>query len=158
MTASSDFPSNPNNVRVRVARTGNVQVELPAYKTPGSAGLDLEAAIEEPIVLAPGARRLIPTGLRLELPNGYEGQVRARSGLALRHGIGMVNAPGTIDADYRGEVGVLLVNWGQEPFTITPRARIAQLVICRVAQAELVEVEALDDTLRSGGGYGSTGV
>ena len=108
--------------------------------------------------LAPGERRLIPTGLRLEIPEGFEGQVRARSGLALRHGIGMVNAPGTIDADYRGELGVILVNWGQEPFVVEPLARIAQLVICPVARATLVEVEELSATARAGGGYGSTGV
>lgn len=143
---------------LRIRRTGPVRVDLPAYRTAGAAGLDLEAAISEDVVLAPGARRLIPTGLCLEIPPGYEGQVRPRSGLALRHGIGMVNSPGTIDADYRGEVGVLLINLGQEPFTVTPRARIAQLVICPVAQAELVEVDALSATDRSAAGYGSTGV
>src|SRR6187549_2655555 len=97
----------PNKVTIRVKRTGPVRVGLPAYRTPGAAGLDLEAALPAPVLLQPGERRLIPTGLRLEIPPGYEGQVRPRSGLALRHGISMVNAPGTIDADYRGEIGVL---------------------------------------------------
>ena len=110
-----------HEVTVRVRRTGPVRVGLPEYRTAGAAGLDLEAALEEPMMLAPGERRLVPTGLVLEIPEGYEGQVRPRSGLALRHGISMVNAPGTIDADYRGEVGVLLVNLGQEPFRIEPR-------------------------------------
>jgi dUTP diphosphatase len=131
-------------ITIRVARTGLAPVTLPSYRTAGAAGLDLEAALLAPVVLHPGERRLI--------------QVRPRSGLALRHGIGMVNAPGTIDADYRGEVGVLLVNLGQEPFTIEPRARIAQLVICPVVRAELVETEELGPTDRASGGYGSTGV
>jgi len=147
-----------NNVTIRVARTGAVRVGLPAYRTRGAAGLDLEAALPAPVLLQPGERRLIPTGLRMEIPVGYEGQVRPRSGLALRHGIGMVNAPGTIDADYRGEIGVLLVNLGQQPFLLEPLGRIAQLVICPVAQAELVEVEELGATERASGGYGSTGV
>lgn len=149
---------NPHRPTVLVARTGPVAVDLPSYKSHGAAGLDLEAAVTEAVRLEPGQRRLIPTGLRLELPEGYEAQVRARSGLALRHGIGMVNAPGTIDSDYRGEVGVLLVNWGDEPFVIEPRARIAQLVIAPVARAELVLVEELGATARAAGGYGSTGV
>ncbi|MFO7177750.1 MAG: dUTP diphosphatase [Pseudomonadota bacterium] len=146
-----------HEVTVRVLRTGPVRVGLPEYRTTGAAGLDLEAALEQPIVLAPGERRLVPTGLVLEIPEGYEGQVRPRSGLALRHGISMVNAPGTIDADYRGEIGVLLVNLGQEPFRIEPRARIAQLVIAPVARARLVETSEVSATERGPGGYGSTG-
>lgn len=146
------------NVTIRVKRTGPVTVGMPAYRTRGAAGLDLEAAVPGPILLQPGERRLVPTGLRLEIPPGYEGQVRPRSGLALKHGIGMVNAPGTIDADYRGEIGVLLVNLGQEPFLLEPGGRIAQLVICPVAQAELVEVSELGVTERASNGYGSTGV
>lgn len=146
-----------HEVTVRVRRTGPVRVGLPEYRTAGAAGLDLEAALEEPMMLAPGERRLVPTGLVLEIPEDYEGQVRPRSGLALRHGISMVNAPGTIDADYRGEVGVLLVNLGQEPFRIEPRARIAQLVIAPVARARLVEASELGATERGDGGYGSTG-
>jgi dUTP pyrophosphatase len=147
-----------HKLTIRVKRTGPVRVSLPAYRTAGAAGLDLEAALPSPVLLQPGERRLIPTGLRLEIPPGFEGQVRPRSGLALRHGIGMVNAPGTIDADYRGEIGVLLVNLGQEPFLLEPGGRVAQLVICPVAQAELVEVTELGDTERASGGYGSTGV
>ncbi len=147
-----------SRLTLRVARTGPLPVSLPSYRSSAAAGLDLEAALAAPVTLQPGQRRLIPTGLRLEIPEGYEGQVRARSGLALRHGIAMVNAPGTIDADYRGEVGVLLVNLGQEPFVVEPGARIAQLVICPVARAEVVLVEELTTTERGGGGYGSTGV
>jgi dUTP pyrophosphatase len=120
--------------------------------------LDLEAALDGNVTLLPGERRLIPSGLCFEIPEGFEGQVRPRSGLALKHGIGMVNSPGTIDSDYRGEVGVMLINLGQDPFTIEPLARIAQLVICPVASATLVEVEALSGTTRGEGGYGSTGV
>lgn len=148
-----------DKVVLRVVRTGAVRVELPSYQTEGSAGLDLRAALSEPRRLLPGERALVPTGLLLEIPEGFEGQVRPRSGLALKHGIGMVNAPGTIDSDYRGEVGVLLINHGAEPFVIEPGARIAQLVLAPVGRAELVEVtEAeLEGTARGGGGYGSTG-
>ena len=145
------------SVRLKVTRVGPVAVPLPSYQTDGSAGLDLAAALEAPITLAPGERRLIPTGLALDIPPGYEGQVRPRSGLALKHGIGMVNAPGTIDSDYRGPVGVLLVNHGQEPFVIDPLARIGQLVVARVERAEIELLEALDGTARGAGGFGSTG-
>jgi dUTP pyrophosphatase len=141
-----------------VRRVGDVEVPLPAYQTEGSAGLDLAAALREPVILAPGERRLIPTGLAVAIPAGFEGQVRPRSGLALKHGIGMVNAPGTIDSDYRGEIGVLLVNHGSEPFTVVPGARIAQLVIARVERVDVVLAPSLDDTGRGSGGYGSTGV
>jgi dUTP pyrophosphatase len=119
--------------------------------------MDLRAALREPLVLAPGARAQVPTGLFIELPQGYEAQVRGRSGLAARHGIGLVNAPGTIDSDYRGEIGVLLINWGQEPVTLHPGDRIAQLVVAPVAQAEWQEVEALSDSQRGAGGFGHTG-
>jgi dUTP pyrophosphatase len=145
------------SIRLRVTRVGPVKVPLPSYQTAGSAGMDLAAALEAPITLAPGERRLVPTGLALEIPPGYEGQVRPRSGLALKHGIGMVNAPGTIDSDYRGPVGVLLVNHGQQPFVIEPLARIGQLVISRVERAEVEIVTSLDDTVRGAGGFGSTG-
>ena len=131
---------------------------LPTYATVQSAGMDLRANIEEPIALQPMERRLIPTGLYIALPPGYEAQVRPRSGLALKHGLTVLNAPGTIDADYRGEVGVLLINLSQEPFTINDGERIAQMVIARHEQAEFVEVEALDETERGAGGYGHTGV
>lgn len=132
---------------------------LPAYETIGSAGMDLRAAVPEdqPITLAPGRRTVVPTGLKIALPLGYEAQVRARSGLALKHGLICPNAPGTIDSDYRGEVGVLLANIGSEPFVIRRGERVAQLVIARHEQALWVEVEALDDTQRGAGGFGSTG-
>ena len=120
--------------------------------------MDLCAAVDAPVTLAPGERRLMPTGYAVAIPRGYEGQVRPRSGLALRHGVTVLNAPGTVDADYRGELRVLLVNLGSEPFVVRRGDRIAQLVICPVAEAELVEVETLDETARGGGGYGSTGV
>jgi len=144
-------------VKVRVKREGPVDVPLPEYQSALAAGMDLYAAIAEPWRLAPGERRLIPTGLAIELPEGYEAQVRPRSGLALRHGIGMVNAPGTIDADYRGMVGVILINLGQEPFVIEPLSRIAQLVVAPIARATLELVSELSPSDRSAGGFGSTG-
>ena len=130
---------------------------LPAYATAQSAGMDLRANTDEPIVLQPLERRLIPTGLYMALPPGYEAQVRPRSGLALKQGITVLNAPGTIDADYRGEVGVLLINLSNQPFTVNDGERIAQMVIARHEQAELVPVEVLDETERGAGGYGHTG-
>lgn len=131
---------------------------MPAYATPGSAGMDLRANIDEPIVLAPLEHRLIPTGLFMALPMGYEAQVRPRSGLAFKHGVTVLNSPGTIDADYRGEVGVLLVNLSNEPFTICDGERIAQMVIARHEQPAIVVVSELDDTERGAGGFGHTGV
>jgi dUTP pyrophosphatase len=144
-------------IRLKAQRVGPVEVPLPSYQTPGSAGMDLHAAITEPLTLEPQERRLIPTGLALEIPPGFEAQVRPRSGLALKHGIGMVNSPGTIDSDYRGPVGVLLVNLGQEPFRVEPLARIGQLVVAAVERAEIELVESLDATARGAGGFGSTG-
>lgn len=143
--------------RVLARRVGSVEVPLPSYQTAGAAGADLHAALAEPVTLAPGERKLIPTGLVLAIPHGYEAQVRPRSGLALRHGIGMVNTPGTIDSDYRGPVGVILVNLGSEPFVIEPLARIAQMVIAPVTRAEFVLSEELGETERGSGGFGSTG-
>lgn len=132
---------------------------LPAYETAGSAGMDLRAAVSEdqPLTLAPGARALVPTGLKIALQPGYEAQVRPRSGLALKHGITCLNSPGTIDSDYRGEVGVILANLGSEPFVIRRGERIAQMVVAAHAQAMLEEVDVLDDTARGAGGFGSTG-
>lgn len=144
--------------RVLVRRVGPVAVPLPSYQTSGAAGADLHAALAEPLTLAPGERRLVPTGLELAIPDGYEAQVRPRSGLALRHGIGMVNTPGTIDSDYRGPVGVILVNLGQEPFVVEPLARIAQLVVAPVTRATFTLAEELGETERGSGGFGSTGV
>ena len=133
---------------------------LPAYETAGSAGMDLRAAVPEdqPLPLAPGQRALVPTGLKIAVPLGFEAQVRARSGLALKHGIICPNAPGTIDSDYRGEVKVILANLGAEPFPIARGERIAQLVPAPVQRAVFAEVESLDETARGAGGFGSTGV
>lgn len=130
---------------------------LPAYETAGAAGLDLRAALEEPLVVNPGERVRVPTGLQMEIPLGYEGQVRARSGLSWRNGLAVINAPGTIDADYRGEVQVLLVNLGEESFTIERGERVAQLVIAPVVQARIACVNELAETTRGAGGFGSTG-
>ena len=129
----------------------------PRYMSEGAAGLDLASAAPEPIVIAPGGRVAVPTGLAFEIPAGFEGQVRGRSGLARKHGIGLPNAPGTIDSDYRGEVAVLLINWGSEPFTVNPGDRVAQLVIAPVAIAELEEAADLSATTRGAGGFGHTG-
>jgi len=131
---------------------------LPAYATPDSAGMDLLAAVAAPVTLAPGERRLVPSGLAIQLPAGYEAQVRPRSGLALKQGVTVLNAPGTVDADYRGEVGVILVNLGQAPFTISRGDRIAQLVVAPVIQARWAEVADLEESQRGAGGFGSTGV
>jgi dUTP pyrophosphatase len=130
---------------------------LPARATPGAAGLDLCADLDAPLTLAPGQRALVPTGLAIALPSGHEGQVRPRSGLAVKHGVTVLNAPGTIDEDYRGEVKVALVNLGHEPFVIAAGDRVAQLVIAKVEHLPVTEVDALDATERSAGGFGSTG-
>lgn len=143
-------------MKIQVVNRGHQP--LPAYATEQSAGMDLRANLEEPVVLHPLERRLIPTGLHIALPKGFEAQVRPRSGLALKHGLTVLNSPGTIDADYRGEIGVVLVNLSQQDFTVNDGERIAQLVIARHEQAEFVEVEALDETERGEGGYGHTGV
>lgn len=143
-------------VKIKIVNRGSQQ--LPAYATPESAGMDLCANITEPIVLHPLERRIIPTGLYIALPTGYEAQVRPRSGLAFKHGITVLNSPGTIDSDYRGELGILLVNLSNEDFTVEAGERIAQMVIARHEQGEFVEVEELDDTERGAGGYGHTGV
>lgn len=142
-------------IKINVINTG--KQPLPQYATPQSAGMDLRADIEESVTLQPLERHLFPTGLRIALPEGYEAQVRPRSGLALKHGITVLNSPGTIDADYRGEVGVVLVNVSNEPFTVEPGERIAQMVIARHEQAEFVVVEELDATERGEGGYGHSG-
>lgn len=131
---------------------------LPAYATAGSAGLDLLAAVDAPVTLQPGARAVVPTGIAVALPAGYEAQVRPRSGLAVRHGVTLVNSPGTIDSDYRGEIGAILVNLGSEAFTIERGSRIAQLVVAPVSQAVLEEVAELPASARGAGGFGSTGL
>jgi len=131
---------------------------LPAYETPASAGMDLRANNEEPIVIASLERALIPTGLYIELPDGYEAQIRPRSGLAAKYGISILNSPGTIDADYRGEIRIILVNLSKEPFTVNRGERIAQMIINRHEQAEWIEVEELTHTERGAGGFGHTGL
>ena len=136
----------------------NHPISLPQYMTEGSSGMDLFAFLEEEVILLPGERRLIPTGISVAIPEGFEGQVRPRSGLAIRKGIGLVNGPGTIDSDYRGEVGILLINFGKDPFVIRNGERIAQMVISRVFRSILVEVDDLPPTQRQEGGFGHTGV
>jgi dUTP pyrophosphatase len=148
------------DVKLPIRRMPNGDgLPLPSYQSADAAGLDLVAAVPEasPLTLAPGARALVPCGIAIALPRGFEGQVRPRSGLAVRHGVTVLNAPGTIDADYRGEVMVLLVNLGTEPFAVTRGMRIAQLVVAPVARAAVVEVAELDATARGSGGFGSTG-
>lgn len=143
-------------IQIKVINKGHQQ--LPAYATSQSAGMDLRANLEAPIVLKPMERKLVSSGLFIALPEGFEAQIRPRSGLALKHGITVLNTPGTIDADYRGEVMVLLVNFSQEEFVIRDGERIAQMVIARHEQGHFVEVEVLDETERGAGGYGHTGV
>ncbi len=134
-----------------------MDLPLPQYMTPGSAGMDLMAAVETPVVLQPGEFRLIPTGIAIALPNGFEAQVRPRSGLALKHGVTVLNAPGTIDADYRGEVGVILINLGKHPFPIHRGDRIAQMIIAPYSRATWDPVDRLPESDRGAGGFGSTG-
>jgi dUTP pyrophosphatase len=150
--------ARPRSVTVRVLRLPHGQgLALPSYQSKHAAGLDVVAAVIEPVELAPEGRMLVPTGFALELPEGYEAQVRPRSGLALKHGVTLLNTPGTIDADYRGEVMVLLINHGSEKFTVRRGDRIAQLVIAPVNHVEIVAVETLGATERGPGGFGSTG-
>jgi len=144
----------PTVVEVKVLRENAL---LPRYMTDHAAGMDLYAALDAPLCLVPGARVLIPTGLALAIPPGFEGQVRPRSGLALKFGLALVNSPGTIDADYRGEIGIIMINHGEEPVTIGPGERIAQLVIAAVERADFVVVDELNMTVRNGGGFGHTG-
>ena len=150
--------SAPRPLPVPVRRLANGRdLPLPAYETGAAAGMDLLAAVDADLVLAPGARALVPTGIQVALPEGFDGQVRPRSGLALRHGVTVLNSPGTIDADYRGEIGVVLVNLGNASFTVTRGMRIAQLVVAPVAKVGWQEVEALPESGRGDGGFGSTG-
>jgi dUTP pyrophosphatase len=135
----------------------NPDLPLPSYESGGSSGLDLRAAVVKEVTLRPGEIMLIPTGLSISLPKGYEAQIRPRSGLALRYGLGFVNSPGTIDADYRGEVGVIAINWGKKPLTIRRGERIAQVVISKVSRARVEEVDELDATKRGKGGFGHSG-
>ena len=145
-----------DNIEVKIInRSGH---ELPAYGTLMSAGMDVRACLDAPVTLAPFERALIPTGLKIQLPQGYECQLRPRSGLALRHGITLVNSPGTVDADYRGEIGVILINLSQEPFVINNGERICQMVIARYSRVDWILAESLDDTERGAGGFEHTGI
>jgi dUTP pyrophosphatase len=149
----------PSEISLRVQRLPHgADLPLPHYASEGAAGMDVVAALDQPMQLAPGARAAIPTGLAMAIPHGYEIQVRPRSGLALKHGLTVANAPGTIDSDYRGELKVLLINLGQEPVLIERGMRIAQLVLAPVTRAALQTVDSLDETARGTGGFGSTGV
>lgn len=150
-----------NELVLRIRRLNpqrDQDLPFPEYMSPGASGLDLPAAIEGEIILAPGEIRLIPTGLALAIPPGFEGQVRPRSGLALKHGIGLINSPGTIDSDYRGEIGLAVINLGQKPFTLRRGDRLAQLVINKVYQAAIQLVNDLDNTHRADGGFGHSGI
>jgi dUTP pyrophosphatase len=151
------MPSIPRIDFLKLDPQKNKDLPLPRYMTANSAGMDICAALEEELVLAPGRICLVPTGFAMALPEGFEAQIRPRSGLAVNHGIGIVNAPGTIDADYRGEVKIALINLGQAPVTLKRGERIAQMVVQKVYQARINLVEQLDDTDRSGGGFGHTG-
>ncbi len=142
-------------VIVKVVKEENVS--LPKYETSGSAGMDVRANIEEPIVLGSLERVLVPTGLKIAIPEGYEVQVRPRSGLAIKHGITLLNTPGTIDSDYRGELKIIMVNLSKDEYIINPQERIGQLILNKVAQMELIEVDSLDETERGAGGFGHTG-
>lgn len=146
-------------LEVKIKRlAGNEDLPLPGFETEGSSGMDIRAALEKELTLFPGEIRFVPTGVAVSIPRGYEGQIRPRSGLALKHGIGMVNSPGTIDSDYRGEIGLILINWGRKPFTIARGDRIAQMVFTRVYRPDILEVEDLDPTVRGSGGFGHSGV
>ena len=146
-------------MEIKIKRLGGAEdIALPRYETAGSSGMGIRAAVKEEVVLEPGEIKLVPTGLAVSIPRGYEGQIRPRSGLALGHGIGMVNSPGTIDSDYRGEIGIIMINWGQEPFVLKRGDRIAQMIITKVYHADIMEVNDLDSTTRGEGGFGHSGV
>ena len=143
---------------IRIKRLkGSNGLSLPDYETEGASGMDLRAAVTEPVLMEPGEIKLIPTGMAVSIPRGYEGQIRPRSGLALKHGVGLINSPGTIDSDYRGEIAVIMINWGDKTFTIRRGDRIAQMIISKIHRADLVEVDNLDSTKRGDGGFGHSG-
>ena len=146
-------------ISVKIKRLqDNNDIRLPSYESEGSSGMDIRANVKEPVLLGPGDIKLIPTGLAVSVPPGYEAQIRPRSGLAFKYGIGMVNSPGTIDSDYRGEIGIILINWGTEPFTVRRGDRIAQMIIAKVYRADFVEADDLDTTPRGKRGFGHTGI
>ena len=145
-------------VLIKIKRLGNNHdIYIPEYGSRGSSGMDIRACVNEPIILGPGDIQFIPTGIAVSIPDGYECQIRPRSGLAIKNGIGLVNSPGTIDSDYRGEVGIILINWGKKPFTVSRGDRIAQMVVTKVIKAELRIVDSLDQTDRGEGGFGHSG-
>jgi dUTP pyrophosphatase len=146
-----------NNMDIKIILLGHGPKTPPKYATKGSAGIDIEAAIQAPIELKPGERKLVPSGFKLEIPLNYEIQIRPRSGLAIKHGISILNTPGTIDSDYRGEIGVILINHSNKNYIIEPNARIAQMIVSEVTKINLVKVNSLSKTKRSAGGFGSTG-
>ena len=150
--------SVPVKIKICNPRLTEQGISFPAYASEGSSGMDIRACVDKPVTLQPGQIKLIPTGLAISIPTGYEVQIRPRSGLALKHGIGMVNGPGTIDSDYRGEIGVILINWGEDPFTVKMGDRIAQMVLSKVLRADLHQVTELDETIRGDGGFGHSGV
>ena len=145
-------------IELKITKADNYDLSLPAYETEGSSGMDIRAWIENDIILGPGDIKLVPTGISISVPPGYEAQIRPRSGLALKHGIGLVNSPGTIDSDYRGEIGIIMVNFGKDPFTIRRGDRIAQMVIAKIYHARILEVNGLDSTTRGDGGFGHSGI
>lgn len=148
-----------DRITIKVKRVRPMDdVPLPDYETSGSAGMDLRAVIENKTILNPGEIKLIPTGLAVSIPAGYEAQIRPRSGLSLKYGVGMANSPGTIDSDYRGEIGLILVNWGRAPYAINRGDRIAQMIVNKVYKARIVEVDSLDATGRGDGGFGHSGL
>lgn len=148
-----------DRISIKIKRfKGSEDIPLPTYESEGSSGMDIRAAVKEPMPLMPGDIRLIPTGLAVSVPPGYEAQIRPRSGLAIKYGIGMVNSPGTVDSDYRGEIGIILINWGSELFTVKRGDRIAQMIISKVYRAEFEEANDLDTTSRGTGGFGHTGL
>jgi dUTP pyrophosphatase len=148
-----------SGISIRIRREpGCGDLPLPSYQTAGASGMDLAAAVEETLTIRPGEWKLVSAGIRISIPEGYEAQVRPRSGLAFRHGIGVLNGPGTVDSDYRGVVSVILFNFGKEPFTVRRGDRIAQMVIQKVVKAEWIESVELDETERKSGGFGSTGI
>lgn len=151
-------PAAPAPVTLKFKKLAHFKGHLPTYQTEGASGLDIRACLDEPISLSPGERYLIPTGLSIEIPQGYEVQVRPRSGLAIKKGLSLVNTPGTVDADYRGEVKIILINLGQESFVVQDQERVAQLVVCPVIQAHIELSEDLTETSRGAGGFGSTGL
>lgn len=145
-------------IRIKLKRLeNNRDIRIPEYESEGSSGMDIRACINTPLVLEPGEISFIPTGIAVSIPHGYECQIRPRSGLALKNGIGLVNSPGTIDSDYRGEIGIILINWGKKPFTVSRGDRIAQMVITKVFKADVINVETLDTTERGDGGFGHSG-